>query len=226
MVFATENPNSLLKKVIKVASVFIAAAFATGLLFTLMLALIATSFEPRKEKRKSIEFVAVDTEEIITEVTLKLRDKDKSLLKKVELPPTTETKSAPRASKPQTNTASFVSKVTFSDISPNLEISAIRPFLGQSGSSADHGGVGTARSRAGGAQAAGANHCTLIAHIGPTTSDIKEIEFMDCRSGRIAELAEIELYKWINGRAKSYVDLGAQVGDAVEFTYEEKRRVN
>jgi len=49
---------------------------------------------------------------------------------------------------------------------------------------------------------------------------------MDCRSGRIAELAEIELYKWINGRAKSYVDLGAQVGDAVEFTYEEKRRVN
>jgi len=217
--------NTLLKRGLHVSGVFIAAAFATFTLFIIMLALIATSFEKRKPEHRDIQFVYIDTQDILPEIKAKRIEKDVSLLKPVTLPPTINTKTATKSLHIPTLQSAILPIVKLSNSKPELSLENISPIVSFSNKAIEGRSSDSGRNKKGlSASQGGANHCTLIAHIGPTARDVAQVEFIDCRNGSIATAAERELYHWVEQGADSFVALGAEVGDAVEFTYETKRR--
>lgn len=212
-------------RLLQLTGVLLAAGIATAALFLLMLALMSTGFVRKNKDPQSRAIIVSKTEPVEPTVKVKLFNKDKALLNKIELPPAIETKAISRSQRPKINHAKLTLKaIEFSTAKAEVNLPNLPAAIGAQsyGSFGQSSNLGSGGNGAGRATSNGANHCTLVAHIGPTLSDVKEIEFMDCQNGNIADLAEIELYRWINGKAKSYLALGAKPGDAVEFTYEKK----
>jgi hypothetical protein len=208
--------SEAIENTIRLGVVFAAAAFATALLFIIMLALIATSFDKPVRDATTAEFIVVDTEISAPVIKAKLLDANTSLLNPIELPPAIDSKTTVRATKPQTSPviSTVEGKVVPVRIKP--EIAMNLPILNLSSS----GSTSTVN-----AEDSGRHQCTLVAHIGPGTRDVAGIEVMNCLHGEMADAAESALYNWIHGGAKSYLALGAMPGDAVEFTYEENRQI-
>lgn len=191
-----------------------------------MLALIATSFETREASARTVEIVEIDVPEIQPQMKAKKLEKDISLLEAVVLPPATQTKTAASPFKALNSQSPVQTLQKPSIAKPALALDDISPALSFAGkSAAARAGAPSGRGESQTAlENGGANHCTLIAHIGPTARNIAQVEFIDCRNGAIASAAERELYHWVEQGTESFVALGAEAGDAVEFTYETKRR--
>jgi len=208
--------SGAIEKTIRLGVVFAAAAFATALLFIIMLALIATSFDEPVRDTTTAGFIVVDTEISAPLIKAKLLDANTSLLNPIELPPAIDSKTTARAIKPQTSPVISTVEGRVVPVRLKPEIAMNLPILNLSGS------VSTSSALA---EGNGRQQCTLVAHIGPGMRDVAGIEVMNCLHGEMADAAETALYKWIHGGAKSYLALGAMPGDAVEFTYEENRQI-
>jgi len=209
---------SLLKRGMQLSSIFLAAALSTFALFGVLLILIATSFKKREAPVTDIVFVNTETEVTAPKMKAKrLSVSDLSLLEPVELPPAVETKTVPRAVAPKFEAVMIDTVDAQGLFSSRPKISFSKPA-----------GLGFKQPQTTLTASDSTGHvsrqCTLIAHIGPNLFDISGIEIMNCLNGEMADDAERELRIWIESRSDSFRALGATAGDAVEFTYEEKRQ--